>query len=519
MRFLMYLIVIVLFSPASVHADTHFVYPDESGDFATIQAAILGAAEGDTILLGNGVFTGPGNRALDLLGKALHLGSEGGNPEECIIDCEAASHGLSCVSGEGPNTRIQDLTIQGGKSDVGAGVRIHGNSKPTFIGCILRENRAAGVVAYGGGFSIHDSSPRFERCAFIANRVEHEVMGPAEGGAGWCGSDSSEFVDCLFEANLTSWEGGGVYLEESQALFDGCSFVSNLNAVYILYGSPRFTRCHFADNYANAGAATYLRLCGPSFVECTFCGNVVGAVGAGMYCSDVTGATVINCTFFNNEAHGDPAGVIHARHESWMTVENTIVAFSEGGSAVFIGEDSALELTCCNLFGNVGGDWTEDIANQYGINGNISLDPQFCDPDALDLTLAESSPCSPFSPPNPECGLIGAHPVGCVFMDAAEIPSDAQGLWLSPGLPNPTCGATSFSLVVPAELDDRARLQILDCTGRAVCDLSANLDVSGLGSILWDGRDEAGSLVPSGTYFARLSGGRLQIVRQVLIVR
>lgn len=70
-------------------------------------------------------------------------------------------------------------------------------------------------------------------------------------------------------------------------------------------------------------------------------------------------------------------------------------------------------LTCCDIYGNEGGDWTGLIAAQYGINGNISEDPLFCDPESGDLRLQENSPCTPFTPPNPDCDLIGAWPVGC----------------------------------------------------------------------------------------------------------
>jgi hypothetical protein len=70
-------------------------------------------------------------------------------------------------------------------------------------------------------------------------------------------------------------------------------------------------------------------------------------------------------------------------------------------------------LTCCDLYGNAGGDWMQDIADQYGIRGNIRADPLFCDPLFGDFTLHEDSPCAPFTPPNEECDLIGAWPVGC----------------------------------------------------------------------------------------------------------
>ena len=41
----------------------------------------------------------------------------------------------------------------------------------------------------------------------------------------------------------------------------------------------------------------------------------------------------------------------------------------------------------------------------------IEEDPLFCDAEARDFGLCEDSPCTEAS--NPECGLVGARPVGC----------------------------------------------------------------------------------------------------------
>ena len=80
------------------------------------------------------------------------------------------------------------------------------------------------------------------------------------------------------------------------------------------------------------------------------------------------------------------------------------------GGGVVCGSSSAVPtLSCCDIYGNEGGDWVDRIASQYGINGNISSDPLFCAPEAGDFTLHEGSPCAPGG----ECGLIGAWPVGC----------------------------------------------------------------------------------------------------------
>ena len=70
---------------------TLYVKADGTGDVPTIQDAIDAAADGYTIFLGNGVFTGPGNRDIDFYGKAISLQACRGNPDSCIITVHSDS--------------------------------------------------------------------------------------------------------------------------------------------------------------------------------------------------------------------------------------------------------------------------------------------------------------------------------------------------------------------------------------------------------------------------------------------
>ena len=94
-----------------------------------------------------------------------------------------------------------------------------------------------------------------------------------------------------------------------------------------------------------------------------------------------------------------------------LIATHTIIAFSTDGGAVFCPPGADVALDCCDLFGNAEGDWTGGIAGQYGVSGNISADPLFCDPENGDFRLNQGSPCAPDQ--NPDCGGIGAWPVGC----------------------------------------------------------------------------------------------------------
>jgi hypothetical protein len=133
--------------------------------------------------------------------------------------------------------------------------------------------------------------------------------------------------------------------------------------------------------------------------------------GGALKCSNGSNATLTNVTLAGNYTYTADGGVIYCV-ESSLTLENTIIVGSGGVETVFC-TGGGVSLTCCDVYGNAGGDWVGCIAGQYGVNGNICEDPLFCgelNPDEP-YTLNASSPCAPEN--NPECGLIGAWEVGC----------------------------------------------------------------------------------------------------------
>jgi hypothetical protein len=93
-------------------------------------------------------------------------------------------------------------------------------------------------------------------------------------------------------------------------------------------------------------------------------------------------------------------------------IDNTIIAYCPSGEAI---RCAAATLTCCDVYGNAGGDYVGCIADQLGINGNFSACPSFCDAGGGDFTLCDESPCLPGNHPDgSDCGLIGAWGEGCV---------------------------------------------------------------------------------------------------------
>ena len=133
--------------------------------------------------------------------------------------------------------------------------------------------------------------------------------------------------------------------------------------------------------------------------------------------------TIINCTFVGNSS-ASGSGLVSS-FGSAATVDNTIFAYHTGGTVIMGGVyGSSVILTCCDVYGNEGGDWVGYIADQYGINGNFCEDPLFCGPvdgstpvihtDTSPYSLHIDSPCLPGNHPyGYDCGSIGACGQGC----------------------------------------------------------------------------------------------------------
>jgi predicted outer membrane repeat protein len=182
--------------------------------------------------------------------------------------------------------------------------------------------------------------------------------------------------------------------------------------MYCASSSLHCIRCVFSLNEATFGGAVLcLAYSTPTFSQCTFLGNSAGGDGGAIHCH-TSSPHVINCTVVDNNARAWGGGIF-CYGDAHPILENTIISFNTHGAGVLCGSGAAATLTCCNVFGNTGGDWTGVIAPQLGVDGNIAENPLFCDGIGGDFTLQVSSPCAPFSSPNPVCDLIGAWPVVC----------------------------------------------------------------------------------------------------------
>jgi hypothetical protein len=161
------------------------------------------------------------------------------------------------------------------------------------------------------------------------------------------------------------------------------------------------------NGYADFGGAVNAGwMARPVLQRCVFWNNTAKYMG-GAICMIDASPTIRNCTLVGNSA---PYGsAVYTEDWGHLTVENSIIVFNLQGQAL----EGPGQISCCNRFGNEGGDLVGGFASDLGKDGNISADPLFCNRGEGDFRLAADSPCAADSPQNPGCALIGGLEVGC----------------------------------------------------------------------------------------------------------
>ena len=305
-------------------------------DYTTIQAAVDEAVDGDRIVLGDGVHTGPGNVEIGLLGKDIVIESASGDPGACVIDCDGASYGIEFSALQGPSVVLSGITV---KNADGNGVRVGGDASPTITNCRFVNNA-------GAGLKMGDrSNPIVSRCLFASNG--------SHGVAVW-NRASPTFSHCAIRDNQNS----GVYHT------DYC----------VCYGGPRTIRLHnclLAGNVATRGGGVCVGAVASAAIEvrnCTFHGNVAMVSGGGLAIrGSIASASVRNTIFWGNDA-------------------------PDGSQLCLDGSGASADLAYCDVQGGLEGIYVSEGA-ELDWSELIDADPLFVDATGEDDHLTAGSPC------------------------------------------------------------------------------------------------------------------------------
>ena len=391
-----------LLVPAVVQAATLLV-PEEYG---TVQAGIDAAAEGDTVLVDPGTYSGE-TRIFSVCGTLLMEHSvavlrpgvvlkSAEGPDVTVLDggplAGALVRTVRLLDVDGPGASIEGFTITGGGTGASVGCT---SSEVTFRNCRIVGNHFNGLdVAYAG--------VRLEDC------VVEDNEGGSQAGVS-VGSDG-EFValNTVFKMN----PGGSLDAQLAAVVrVEGCEFRDHFEERAVSVQETQeflFMDCLFLNN-VNGDRAPVMRVSysNGSIEGSTFALNrcILGPAGAVEV--GVGGDVAIRGnTFYRCEATGAGGAILWLGHSG--SVRNNVVV--ECSSGALANRGSMTGSGCNLLWNNVSNYsmWPEEAQAT-----DFEADPQFCDPEGEDFHVAASSPCLPGNHLSECSGLIGSHGEGC----------------------------------------------------------------------------------------------------------
>jgi Dockerin type I domain/Chlamydia polymorphic membrane protein (Chlamydia_PMP) repeat len=336
-------------------------------DFSTIQEAIDTAINLDTIVVADGIYTGDGNRDIDFHGKNIYLTSENG-ASSTIIDCQGsdADPHLAFLFTSGES---QEATVNGFKIINGSGLKETSTYKGGAIFCDL-------------------SSPTITQCIFEDNTDAQN------GGAIYCRGSNMNIIECEFRNNVAE-QAACIYIDETDKA--------------VGYYEVNINTCLMEGNSAEGSNAGAILISPDSITvnisSSVFYNNIAGRGDA--ICAFGGTVNLHECTIVGNRGPGSGILLFNAV----LSIDNSIIAYGKMGPAIGCSSDFTIDINCTDIFGNAGGDWVDGISHLRNLNGNLHVNPLFCNAATGDFTLFSHSPCLQG---NNECGIqMGALGEGC----------------------------------------------------------------------------------------------------------
>jgi len=233
--------------------------------YATIQAGIDAAADGDTIRVAAGVYSGPGNCALEITGEDKVLLAEAG-PTFTTIDCGQQDVGLTIWDGPTAATVVSGFTI----------------------------TQASG--GNGAGIVISEAAATIEHCRFT------DCHATLNGDAMYIGYNTGTVVvrDCLITGCSGEFR-GAITVDHAQAEFEYCLFHDNLSrqmggsALFNNHGTVNAVHCTLEGNETLSGEGAVSQYgATTNLTNCIVAFTVTGCATSG-------GVSAEHCLSFGNE--------------------------------------------------------------------------------------------------------------------------------------------------------------------------------------------------------------------------
>lgn len=384
MKFVPILFVFIFACP--VFGDTILINPSGTGDYPTIQEAVVAAqAAGDTIILANGTFEGPGNRDIDFQGKDLTLRSATGNPDLSIINCEGSQSephiGLHIHLGE--TVVVEGITIRNAHTDT------------TLQGAVYIEGQesSANLTPFGDIRSVNGGGGHLQLLdsrVIATQGIGLLVLG--EGAA-------AETINCDFLNNSES----GAFWSMSSTMIgaDSCRFNSNGQSGVVSQPTGLggiFINCEMIGNGGHGIFAWNYGSCGVRLYDCRIAENVLWGCYA-RHEANLKQGTIVEHNY---------EGGVWANHEGSAFAEDSIIR-NNLGPGIFAEGNGYCQLTRTQITGNQGIGLY--VYNGMGADGFIS-DCVIADNAGPGIMFAYSPPSQLGGPPPGDIQISGSDIVG-----------------------------------------------------------------------------------------------------------
>jgi predicted outer membrane repeat protein len=316
---------------------------DVPGEYATIQAAINAASDGDIVLVSDGTYS----ENINYNGKNITVQSVNGAGSTIIQGSGANAAVVTFNTGETSSAVLDGFTIDNqAASTATRGIYISG-ATPTIRNSIIQGNSASNGTDGGGGVYIIDSVPSFDNVTIRANWADNRSgCGMYIKGAGSGAIITNSTIGGTTSGdgnNCTNGTGGGIYYTGSTT---GTLSISDSNIQY--------------NQSATDGAGLYLINITNTITitNTTILNNTAGSSGngGGIYANNaplsITGGSISN----NTSGVWRGGGGLYIESTTATITGTTINSNSTGsggGGGIYIGGTApTLTLSKCYIQGN-----------------------------------------------------------------------------------------------------------------------------------------------------------------------
>ena len=294
--------------------------------YATIQAAIDAAVDGDVVSVCSGTYV----ETLLVDGKQLTLQSGQG----ARVDASLLGTALTITGGA--HVTVRGMTFENGLT-AGTGGNISCSQSTLDLSNSTLE---AGSAWEGGGLGAVDCTGTISNTSFVANNAD-------TGGGAWIQGDALRITGSTFTDNLAGDDGGGLYLSGSSPVRDTV-FLRNESGHqggggYVDHGSGDVVGNVFARNVSgDDGGGMYLYYGAPHFEANTLVANVALGDGGGVRFK-LSEATIVDNEVVSNRAASRGGGV-QITHDEVVMTGNAIRGNRSGsaGGGLFTRESASL---------------------------------------------------------------------------------------------------------------------------------------------------------------------------------